>query len=71
MTSTAAKPARWYHAWRSTPRPAPDTDPADLGTAFGLELSMSEPAELPAPAGAPRLGWMRRLAGRHSRPVER
>jgi hypothetical protein len=64
MTSKAAQPQRWFHSWRSTPRPAPDTDPADLGTAFGLDLSLSEPAALPATPAERRPGWVQRLAER-------
>jgi len=63
MPSNAAKPQSWFHSWRSTPRPAPDTDPADLGTAFGLDLSMSE-APLPPAATEARPGWVQRLADR-------
>ena len=29
MSSDAAKPQSWFHSWRSTPRPPPDTDPAE------------------------------------------
>jgi hypothetical protein len=38
--------ARWFHAWRSEPVPQPDF--ADLGTAFGLDMSLMDalPAEL-------------------------
>jgi hypothetical protein len=35
-------------------------DPADVGTAFGLELSMEPPPE-PQPTPARRSGWMLRL----------
>jgi len=64
MSSDAAKPQSWFHSWRSTPRPPPDTDPADLGTAFGLDLSMSEAAPLPAASSEGRPGWVQRLAER-------
>ena len=64
MPSNAAKPPRWFHSWRSAPRPAPDSDPADLGTAFGLDLSMSEGAPLPPASGEARPGWVQRLAER-------
>jgi hypothetical protein len=64
MSSNAAKPQSWFHNWRSTPRPAPDTDPADLGTAFGLDLSMSEAAPLPPASVDTRPGWVQRLAER-------
>ncbi len=64
MPSNAAKPERWFHSWRSKPRPAPDTDPADLGTAFGLDLSLSEAAALPVTSSEGRPGWMQRLSER-------
>ena len=64
MSSNAAKPPSWFHSWRSTARPAPDTDPADLGTAFGLDLSMSEASALPPVPAEVRPGWMQRLAER-------
>jgi hypothetical protein len=63
--SKAAPPQRWYSLWRSADRPAPDTDPADLGTAFGLEMSMLDAAaDPPAPVVAPRPAWMQRLTTR-------
>ena len=39
--------ARWFHAWRIQPVTEPDF--ADLGTAFGLDLSLMDtwPADLP------------------------
>ena len=64
MSSNAAKPPSWFHSWRSTARPAPDTDPADLGTAFGLDLSLSEAAHPPAAGSEGRPGWVQRLAER-------
>ena len=64
MSSDAAKPRRWFHSWRQAPRPAPDTDPADLGTAFGLDLSMSEAAPVPPTSGEGRPDWAQRLAER-------
>jgi hypothetical protein len=37
-------------------------DPADFGTAFGLDLSLQPaPQEPPAPAGARHSGWLERL----------
>ncbi len=64
MPSNAAKTQSWFHSWRSNSRPAPDTDPADLGTAFGLDLSMSELPITPPAAGEARPGWVQRLASR-------
>lgn len=62
--SKAATPNRWFQNWRSSPQPV-DTDPADLGTAFGLDLSLNEiPHEPPVSVGtaAQRPGWVGRLA---------
>ncbi len=55
---------RWLHPWRSEPVP-PAEDPADMGTAFGLDLSLMEQAPLPeAPSGRDTgfgyPGWRRR-----------
>lgn len=63
--SKAVTPQRWFTGWRASP-PTLDLDPADLGTAFGLDLSLNEmrhepPAALPA---ARQPGWMSRLAAR-------
>ena len=58
---------RWFTAWRTRERVAAPLDPADCGTAFGLELSMQPDAAGPVPtrrSGAPRPSWRRRLAGR-------
>lgn len=60
---------------RSTPglfqrlmsRPVPlGCDAADMGTAFGMEMSFDDVDALPAPPLAPRRvpGWVQRLAGR-------
>ena len=54
---------RWYAVWRSAPRVQED-DPADMGTAFGLDLSLNL---LPHEAQAahlesPKPNWMRRLS---------
>ncbi len=69
MSSKAVSSRRWFSHWRSGSRPAPDTDPADLGTAFGLDLSMSEPLPLPAAPPERRPGWMRRLTTRRRTPA--
>jgi hypothetical protein len=39
----AVIPSRWFSGWRTAERPMQD-DPADLGTAFGLEMSLNESA---------------------------
>jgi hypothetical protein len=61
-------PQRWFSNWRFAARP-PRDDPADYGTAFGLDLSMEEcPDAAPAaPPGDRRAGWVRRLADRRKR----
>jgi len=58
---------RWFGLRRAVGRPAQD-DPADLGTAFGLDLSLSQlPADAARAPPAPlrdRDGWMQRLRAR-------
>jgi hypothetical protein len=54
--------SRWYAPWRRSEARAQD-DPADLGTCYGLELTLAaEPS--PAKPAARRPSWMQRLAGR-------
>ena len=57
---------RWFGHWRAVERPAQD-DPADLGTAFGLDLSLSEAVDdgpgPPSPMDG-QAGWMQRLTVR-------
>jgi hypothetical protein len=72
VMNKVATPSRWFPGWRTAVRPMQD-DPADLGTAFGLEMSLNEAAadtardKAAAPAvGARRVGLMQRLAGRRS-----
>ncbi len=46
---TTARPGSRFWPW-SQPRPTPvEPDPADLGTAFGLDLSMGEFDDPPNP----------------------
>jgi hypothetical protein len=56
---------RWFTGWRTSARSARD-DPADYGTAFGLDLSLCADIDLPPapPPGGRRPGWMQRLAHR-------
>jgi len=59
----AASPARWYHAWQSRRADADADDPADMGTAFGLDMSIPDDTVVPPPGGpaAPRdSGFMAR-----------
>lgn len=57
-------PRRWFGLWRAAERTLED-DPADLGTAFGLDLSLGELGddELPAPPPSMqgKAGWMQRM----------
>lgn len=39
----AESPARWYQPWQSQ-RAKDDDDAADMGTAFGLDMSISDEA---------------------------
>ena len=61
----AESTSRWYTPWRRD-EARRDDDPADFGTAFGLDLSMAEPEPAAAKRPPPpaREGWMRRLAAR-------
>jgi hypothetical protein len=57
---------RWFQRWRANAA-APGSDPADLGTAFGLDLSLHDPALAAPPAEPPAAhaqGWVRRLTAR-------
>lgn len=59
----AVTPQRWFAGWRAARQPAFGTDPADLGTAFGLDLSMvGSPPETVLPERRP--SWVRRLTTR-------
>ena len=57
-------PRRWFGLWPAAAR-RPQDDPADLGTAFGLDLSLDELADDTSPAVASPMdgpdGWMHRL----------
>lgn len=63
---------RWFSAWRAAQPQA--QDPADLGTAFGLDLSLNELVHEPTPpstpaTGAAHRGWMSRFTSRRKRPA--
>ncbi len=64
MKKADRSPTRWFAAWRARPVVAPALDPADCGTAFGLDLSI--PGDEPAarPAAPPPQGWRARWARR-------
>ncbi len=55
---------RWFGLRPAAERP-PQDDPADLGTAFGLDLSLSEMPDDTAPAAASPMdgpdGWMQKM----------
>lgn len=63
-----AAPNRWFSGLRAAARPAHE-DPADYGTAFGLDLSLNELVHQPVqPAKRPR-GWIQRLTTRRAKPA--
>lgn len=55
-------PRRWFGLWRAAER-SPKDDPADMGTAFGLDLSLSELDDEPPPSSAleGKASWMQRM----------
>ena len=66
----AATPKRWFSGWRVVER-VPQNDPADQGTAFGLDMSLDPAWAESLPASIPRarpFGWVQRLTARR-RPV--
>ena len=46
----ADSPARWYHAWQPR-RARGDDDAADMGTAFGLDMSIPDDVAESLPGG--------------------
>ena len=57
---------RWYAPWRPSETRLAD-DPADVGTAFGLELTLAAEAtsgKASVTSASRRAGWMQRLAAR-------
>ena len=66
MSTKVAEPSRWFTGWRFAER-VPQTDPADLGTAFGLDMSLdpdwAATPQVAAPVARPP-GWVRRLTTR-------
>jgi hypothetical protein len=64
--SEPSNPLRLFDLWRRRADDSALSEPADVGTAFGLELSMLPDDEPSATAstGAPGgTGWWRRLTG--------
>lgn len=45
-------------------RPAPVADPADMGTCFGLEMTLDEPPAAPQRPAEPGRSWWQRLSPR-------
>ena len=59
--SKANNTPSWFSSWR-TARESSFDDPADLGTAFGLDMSMDSALHEPPPAPSePETGWAQRL----------
>jgi hypothetical protein len=66
MNKSTTEP-RWYQPWRR-PEARALEDPADLGTCFGMEVSLSAQASAVKAVEPPRrLGWVQRLAAKRSR----
>lgn len=66
MNKSPTEP-RWYQPWRRADVRVND-DPADLGTCFGLEVSLTAQAAAVKAVEPPRrLGWVQRLAAKRSR----
>ena len=64
MRTKAAAPNRWFSGRRVADR-VPHDDPADQGTAFGLEMTLDPNWTQPAQPAAPTpSGWVQRLAAR-------
>ena len=62
----AESPARWYHAWQPR-RGEVDDDAADMGTAFGLDMSIPDDAVEPHSGSSPTrrdIGFMARWNNR-------
>jgi hypothetical protein len=62
--NNAAPPQRWFSVWRPS-QPSVEHDAADLGTAFGLDMSLGDAAsqaQPQAPQPVRKSGWMQRLA---------
>jgi hypothetical protein len=66
-----APPSHPWYRRRRTDTGHVSEDAADLGTAFGLDLSLRDAAEATVPLGASpqaaRPGWAQRMLTRHKR----
>jgi hypothetical protein len=72
--SHAASTPRWYTPWRAAAPADSAIDAADLGTAFGLDMSIDtfqpdEPVRRAKPMPAARAGWVARLSLRRKPAV--
>ncbi len=65
MEAKTPPPPRWFSHWRVAQRPAA-IDAADLGTCFGLDVSLDEVPEAPASPRPARPGWLQRWRARRS-----
>jgi hypothetical protein len=72
--STAKSSPPWYAPWRRASRltgPPEADDPADLGTAFGLDLATPPPSGMDEPAARAEWReagrWVQRPGGRGGR----
>lgn len=69
--TTSNPPSPWYAPWRSAAEPEEVQDPADLGTAYGLDLSIdlsSRPRDDAAPApSTDDARWVQRPGARRRR----
>ncbi len=64
--SNAAHPSLLRRLMGQKAPAAPEQDPADMGTAIGLDFCLDEPPPEPRAAATPdpaaQAGWLRRLA---------
>jgi len=66
MKKAERSPTRWFAAWRTRERVAAPPDPADCGTAFGLDLSIPDDLAPTRPTAPVPQGWRARWARRRS-----
>ena len=69
-TKQPSQPGRPQRGRTGAAAPVPSPDPADQGTAYGMELSMGVPDPAgkagPAPSDDDPLHWIRRWLDRHT-----
>jgi len=54
----ATPPPPWYTPWRAKAKDA--DDPADLGTCFGLDMSLDDEPRADDAGGSAKVGWVQR-----------